>query len=126
MGHVSHPLFLINGRPPQSPHSVPGAPGKRIRLRVINAAADTVFAFFDRNPPDKNFVAGQDSLYASPLVISRKEKITSQVPVGYPTVITFRGDGSASASGKIALTLKTFMDTLDILASTGRVKVTKH
>jgi hypothetical protein len=38
----------------------------------------------------------------------------------------FRSDGSAIASGKVALTLKGFKDTLDVLASTGRVKVIKH
>ncbi len=42
-GDVSYPLFLVNGKPPTDPEVYTAKPGQRIRLRVINAAADTIF-----------------------------------------------------------------------------------
>lgn len=45
--HVSdvtgHPHYLINGRTSLSPMTFHGRPGQRIRMRIINAAADTFF-----------------------------------------------------------------------------------
>jgi multicopper oxidase len=45
-GDVRHPLYLINGRPPVDPPSVRLRRGQRLRLRVLNPAADTLFCFF--------------------------------------------------------------------------------
>lgn len=42
-GDVTYPHFLINGRVASAPHAFAGRPGQRIRLRIINAAADTIF-----------------------------------------------------------------------------------
>jgi FtsP/CotA-like multicopper oxidase with cupredoxin domain len=42
-GDVRHPLYLVNGRSPRSPAVIKGRPGERIRLRIVNAAADTAF-----------------------------------------------------------------------------------
>jgi multicopper oxidase len=42
-GNVRHPLYLVNGRPPQAPTILRGRPGERLRLRIVNAAADTAF-----------------------------------------------------------------------------------
>lgn len=42
-GDVSYPLFLINGHQPKAPFVVDAQPGQRLRLRIINAAADTPF-----------------------------------------------------------------------------------
>lgn len=42
-GDVRYPLYLINGRAPDSPHIVSSAPGRRIRFRFINAGGDTAF-----------------------------------------------------------------------------------
>ncbi|MFI8191496.1 multicopper oxidase family protein [Streptomyces sp. NPDC085946] len=42
-GHVAHPYHLVNGRRPQAPSVFRARPGDRIRLRIINAAADTAF-----------------------------------------------------------------------------------
>lgn len=41
--HINYPLHLINGRSPEDPqrHTVPA--GSRVRLRVINAAAETPY-----------------------------------------------------------------------------------
>lgn len=42
-GDVSYPYFLINGRIPSAPTIFDAKPGQRIRLRIINAGADTAF-----------------------------------------------------------------------------------
>lgn len=40
---VTYPHYLINGRLPTDPDVLTVDPGSRIRLRIINAAADTTF-----------------------------------------------------------------------------------
>ncbi|QUR68911.1 multicopper oxidase family protein [Mycobacterium spongiae] len=42
-GDIAYPYYLINGRIPTAPKSFQAKPGQRIRIRIINAAADTVF-----------------------------------------------------------------------------------
>jgi FtsP/CotA-like multicopper oxidase with cupredoxin domain len=42
-GDVRYPLFLINGRPTNDPDMLTAKPGQKVRLRIINAAADTIF-----------------------------------------------------------------------------------
>ncbi|MFI6984327.1 multicopper oxidase family protein [Embleya sp. NPDC050154] len=42
-GHVDYPHYLINGRTPQAPEEFTDSPGRRIRLRLVNAGADTAF-----------------------------------------------------------------------------------
>jgi FtsP/CotA-like multicopper oxidase with cupredoxin domain len=44
-GDVAYPAHLINGRPPADPAVLTGRPGRRIRLRLINAASDTAYRF---------------------------------------------------------------------------------
>nr|WP_091047657.1 multicopper oxidase family protein [Nocardioides sp. YR527] len=44
VGDVTYPHFLINGRLGTAPDVLRAEPGQRVRIRVINAAADTVFA----------------------------------------------------------------------------------
>ena len=44
---------------------------------------------------------------------------------GFPSVVVFRGDGSANASAKVVLKRKGMEDTVDVLASTGRIKVVR-
>jgi FtsP/CotA-like multicopper oxidase with cupredoxin domain len=43
-GDVIYPMFLINGKPPTDPDVLTAKPGQKIRLRVINAASDTIFS----------------------------------------------------------------------------------
>ena len=43
--HIAYPLHLINGRPPNDPAVVESAAGQRLRLRIINAAAETPYRF---------------------------------------------------------------------------------
>lgn len=42
-GDVEHPHYLINGRISSAPVTLSGRPGQRVRVRLINAAADTAF-----------------------------------------------------------------------------------
>ncbi len=80
-------------------------------------------AFFDTNPADYIYTAGSDPLYASANIIAANTKIKMTLPSGVSTVV-FRGDGSANVSTYIIFTLNNFKDSLSILASTGKVKVT--
>ena len=43
-GDVTYPHYLVNGRLPTAPDVMRARPGQRIRLRIVNAAADTIFA----------------------------------------------------------------------------------
>ncbi|MCA1671969.1 MAG: multicopper oxidase domain-containing protein, partial [Actinobacteria bacterium] len=45
MGGRSYPLVLVNGRPPRDPQTFAVRRGERVRLRVMNIAADTGFRF---------------------------------------------------------------------------------
>jgi FtsP/CotA-like multicopper oxidase with cupredoxin domain len=42
-GDVDYPAYLLNGRLPTAPTSLAAKPGQRVRVRLINAAADTTF-----------------------------------------------------------------------------------
>ena len=42
-GDVTYPMYLINGRTKNDPDTLSVRPGERIRIRIINAAADTIF-----------------------------------------------------------------------------------
>ncbi|MDN5797734.1 MAG: multicopper oxidase family protein [Intrasporangium sp.] len=42
-GDVVYPHYLINGRVPATPDVLEAKPGQKVRLRVINAASDTIF-----------------------------------------------------------------------------------
>ncbi len=44
-GDVTYPAHLINGLLPAAPHVIRSRPGRRLRLRVINAASDTAYRF---------------------------------------------------------------------------------
>ena len=44
-GDVVYPAHLINGRLPEAPVTISSAPGRRIRLRIINAGSDTAYRF---------------------------------------------------------------------------------
>jgi multicopper oxidase len=44
-GDVDYPKYLANGRPPNDPEVLTAKAGQRVRIRIINAAADTAFRF---------------------------------------------------------------------------------
>lgn len=43
LGDVRYPLHLVSGRPPTDPLTVAATPGQKVRLRVVNAGADTAY-----------------------------------------------------------------------------------
>ena len=44
-GSIDYPLHLLNGQPATAPPTFDAAPGSRVRLRVINAGAETAYRF---------------------------------------------------------------------------------
>lgn len=42
-GDVTYPYFLLNGKVPAAPETFVAKPGQKVRLRIINAASDTIF-----------------------------------------------------------------------------------
>lgn len=44
-GDIAYPYYLINGRSPESRQTITARRGGRVRLRIINAGADTAFRF---------------------------------------------------------------------------------
>ncbi|MDB5105448.1 MAG: hypothetical protein JWP91_3137 [Fibrobacteres bacterium] len=82
------------------------------------------FLFQDKlNPASYRYDGSGDPAYLQPEKL--KAGMSFKTIPGYPPEIVFRGDGSAWKSMKIILTDGTLQDTLDILASTGRVRVGK-
>lgn len=80
--------------------------------------------FQDRaNPSLYQYDASGDPAYMQPAELKKGVQIVRLA--GYPAEIVFRGDGSAYKSMKVVLTDGILMDTLDVLASTGRVRVLK-
>jgi prepilin-type N-terminal cleavage/methylation domain-containing protein len=81
-----------------------------------------VMLFQDKaNPANYNYDGSGDPAYLAPTIL--KPGILIQTLTGYPDEIVFRGDGSAWKSMKVLLTYGNLKDTLDVLASTGRVRV---
>jgi Tfp pilus assembly protein FimT len=86
---------------------------------------DSVFAFMDGNPPNNIYDNGADERYLSAYVIPRKQGIVASIPTGYPSLVIFRSDGSATSSAWVAFIIKTMKDTVDVVPTPGRVKVIK-
>lgn len=42
-GDVAYPHYLVNGRTPRAPATLPARPRQRARIRLVNVAADTAF-----------------------------------------------------------------------------------
>jgi hypothetical protein len=82
------------------------------------------FLFQDKNnPAGYEYDGKSDPAYLQPEVLKRG--ITFQTLSGQPDEVIFRGDGSAWKSLKICITDGYRQDTLDVLASTGRVRLGK-
>jgi Tfp pilus assembly protein FimT len=79
-----------------------------------------VFLFQDKEMPGfYQYDGAGDPAYLQPETLKRGA-VFKPIP-GYPREIVFRGDGSAYKSMKIVITDGILKDTLDILASTGRI-----
>ncbi len=75
------------------------------------------------NPTAYSYDSTVDKSYGQPVVLPRSAKIF--IPQGFSNVVIFRGDGSSWNSSKIVVTTGSRKDTVSILASTGRIKVSK-
>jgi prepilin-type N-terminal cleavage/methylation domain-containing protein len=83
-----------------------------------------VILFQDKvNPTTYQYDGAGDPNYLQPEVLPVGSSLKPLY--GFPDEIVFRGDGSAWKSQKIVITNGTFSDTLDVLASTGRVRMGK-
>lgn len=86
------------------------------------SSPNRVMLFQDKaNPAAYDYDGSGDPAYLAPAIL--KPGTSIQTLSGYPDEIVFRGDGSAWKSMKVVLTDGTLKDTLDVLASTGRVRV---
>jgi hypothetical protein len=74
----------------------------------------------------KTFNSG-DIVYQFPFQIAKEcTLIVPKSPVNYPDQIIFRSDGSAAENGKAIIKIKGGRaDTLNVLASTGRIRFKK-
>lgn len=75
------------------------------------------------SPANYAYDPGKDKAYLSPFVMPRGAALT--VPDPYPVTVIFRGDGSAYMSGRVLLANSDLSDTLEVLASTGRIRSTR-
>lgn len=76
------------------------------------------------NPSAYNYDKNADPAYLAPAILKKGILIKTIAPYTDDEIV-FRGDGSAWKSMKVLLTNGTLKDTLDVLASTGRVRVSR-
>lgn len=80
--------------------------------------------FQDRaNPALYQYDPAGDPPYLQPVALKRGVRF--EAVAGFTDDVIFRGDGSAWRSFKIVVTDGILKDTLDVLASTGRVRVAR-
>ncbi|BBY63805.1 multicopper oxidase family protein [Mycolicibacterium helvum] len=100
-GDVNYPYYLINGRIPAAASTFTAKPGQRIRIRIINAAADTAFRVALAG--HRMTVTHTDGF---PVVPTEVDAVLLGMGERYDVVIT-AGDGVfplvASAEGKNAV-----------------------
>lgn len=87
-GDVTYPYFLINGRPPEDPEVLQARPGQKIRLRIINAAADTIFDVAFAN--HEMFITHSDGYPVQPI---RSSLIRIGMGERYDAIVTLK-DGA--------------------------------
>ncbi|MCF6390528.1 multicopper oxidase family protein [Mycobacterium sp. MBM] len=101
-GDVSYPYYLVNGRIPAAATTFTAKPGQRIRIRIINAAADTAFRVALAG--HRMTVIETDGF---PVVPTDVDAVLLGMGERYDVVVT-AGDGVfplvASAEGKNAVT----------------------
>ena len=85
----------------------------------VTTGAQKALLFLDRDN-SSTYSASQDSAYLQPYKM--KDNIVLSIPAGSFSTLVFRGDGSANQSTTVNLTLGAMVDTINVLASTGRVK----
>jgi prepilin-type N-terminal cleavage/methylation domain-containing protein len=69
------------------------------------------------------FDTGKDKPYSAPFTMPKGTSLS--IPGPYPASIIYRGDGSAFLSAKVVVKSAGLTDTVDVLASTGRIRSTR-
>lgn len=89
-----YPLYLVNGRAPTEPASVSVRRGDRLRLRLINPSADTIFCVFvERHELE---IVRADGLAVRPV---RTDAVVLGMGERYDALIEARGSGIARIVG---------------------------
>ncbi|MGH9180237.1 MAG: multicopper oxidase family protein [Acidimicrobiales bacterium] len=103
-GDVSYPLFLMNGRPPRDPPIFDATPGERLRMRIINAGADSPFRVALAG--HRLTVTHTDGFPVEPVTV---DSLVIGMSERYDVLVTVAGSGSfalvaeAEAKGNRAL-----------------------
>lgn len=88
----------------------------------VTSVPNRIVVFLDTHSPDAHaYDGGKDRQHLAPYVLP--EGVELSVPDPNPAAIVFRGDGSACISGRAVVKSAAFSDTVDVLASTGRIRV---
>jgi len=87
-GDVSYPLFLLNGRHSSAPIELTGRRGERLRLRLINAGADTPFRVAIGG--HQMTVTHTDGFPVVPVTV---DSLMIAMAERYDVVVTVAGDG---------------------------------
>ena len=86
----SYPLYLVNGRPPEAPATLEVARGERVRLRLINPSADTIYCVFVEGHELE--VVAADGGRVSPV---RTDALVLGMGERYDVMLDARGAGSS-------------------------------
>jgi hypothetical protein len=90
----------------------------------VNARPPRAFLFADTYAPGSYaYDAGKDKPYLAPFTLPKGSSLS--VAADYPGSLVYRGDGSAYLSAKVIVRSPGLSDTLDVLASTGRIRSTR-
>ena len=88
----------------------------------VTSSPNRIVVFLDTHAPGGHaYDDGKDRKPVAPYDLPDGVEIS--VPDPNPASIIFRGDGSAFLSGKAVVKSSSFTDTIDVLASTGRIRV---
>ena len=89
-----YPLYLVNGRPPADPRTISVKRGDRLRLRLINPSADTLFCVFVEGHELQ--VVRADGLPVRPV---RTDAVVLGMGERYDVLLEARGSGVARIVG---------------------------
>ncbi|QYJ05415.1 multicopper oxidase family protein [Nocardioides panacisoli] len=123
-GEVDYPHMLANGRTADAPHTVRARAGQRLRLRIINAAADTAFRVGVPGTPLR--ITHTDGFPVEPMVADslllgmgeRVDAIVTVPEASTPVVALAEGRGSHAA---VVLRVGTTSSAVDTTAAAARL-----
>ncbi len=88
-GDVTYPLYLVNGRRPSAPPVFDARPGERLRLRIVNAGADTPFRVAVGG--HQMTVTHTDGFPVEPVIV---DALMVAMAERYDVVVTVSGSGA--------------------------------